>query len=89
MESDGFNTRRTLPMKNFIFISDGTYYQWTTTSIRESKKKKKKRKQHATTLFEALATVKKERKYIFLYALISASTEQLFKVDIIYKGNQG
>lgn len=52
-------------------------------------KKKKKNTQHATTLFEALATVKKERKYIFLYVLISALIEQLFKVDIIYKGNQG
>lgn len=51
--------------------------------------KKKKKPQHATTLFEALATVKKERKYIFLYVLILASIEQLFKVDIIYKGNQG
>lgn len=71
MESDGFNTQRTLLVRNFIFISDGTYYQWTTTSIMESKKKKEK-KQHATTLFEALATVKKERKYIFLYVLISA-----------------
>ena len=53
------------------------------------KKKKNKNTQHATTLFEALATVKKERKYIFLYVLISALIEQLFKVDIIYKGNQG
>lgn len=70
--------------KNFIFISDDTYYQWTTTSIWESKRTK-----HATTLFEALATVKKERKYIFPYVLSSASTEQLFKVDIIYKGRQG
>lgn len=33
--------------------------------------------------------LKKERKYIFLYVLISALIEQLFKVDIIYKGNQG
>ena len=53
------------------------------------KKKTKKNTQHATTLFEALATVKKERKYIFLYVLISALIEQLFKVDIIYKGNHG
>lgn len=37
-----------------------------------NQKKKKEKKQHATTLFEALATVKKERKYIFLYVLISA-----------------
>lgn len=42
-----------------------------------------------TFLREALTTVKKEEKYILFYALSSASIEQLFKVDIIYKSNLG
>lgn len=48
-----------------------------------------KRTQHKTALFEALSTIKKQRKCFLLYALSSASTEQVFKVDIIFKGNQG
>lgn len=46
------------------------------------------RAEHGNTLSEAQATVKKVRKYILLHALSPASTEQLFKVDIIYKGNR-
>lgn len=42
-----------------------------------------------TFLCSTLNTVKKERKYILPYALSLALTEQLFKVGIIYKGNQG